>query len=61
MAEGRYASVCSIEEFILKHKNKNTAQKTERDVGLLKKILKTKDEDRKVEDIPAAKLSEFTD
>ncbi|CAH3153647.1 unnamed protein product, partial [Pocillopora meandrina] len=36
------------------HENKNTAQKTERDVRLLERFLKTKDEDRKIEDIPAA-------
>jgi len=35
MAEGRFASVCSVEEFILEQENKNTAQKTERDVRLL--------------------------
>ena len=28
MAEGRFASVYSVEEFILEHENKNTAQKT---------------------------------
>ena len=27
MAEGRFASVCSVEEFILEQENKNTAQK----------------------------------
>ena len=51
--------VCSVEEFILEHENKNTAQKTERDVRLLERFLKTKDEDRKIEDIPAAELNEF--
>ncbi|XP_058969405.2 uncharacterized protein KIAA1958-like [Pocillopora verrucosa] len=56
MAEGRFASVYSFEEFILEHENKNTAQKTER---LLEIFLKTKDEDRKIEDIPAAELNEF--
>ena len=59
MAEGRFASVYSVEEFILEHENKNTAQKTERDVRLLERFLKTKDEDRKIEDIPAAELNEF--
>ena len=59
MAEGRFASVYSVEEFILEHENKNTAQKTERDVRLLEIFLKTKDEDRKIEDIPAAELNEF--
>ena len=41
------------------HENKNTTQKTERDVRLLERFLKTKDEDRKIEDIPAAELNEF--
>lgn len=59
MAEGRFASVYSVEEFILEHENKNTAQKTKRDVRLLERFLKTKDEDRKIEDIPAAELNEF--
>nr|XP_058969405.1 LOW QUALITY PROTEIN: uncharacterized protein KIAA1958-like [Pocillopora verrucosa] len=56
MAEGRFASVYSFEEFILEHENKNTAQKTER---LLERFSKTKDEDRKIEDIPGAELNEF--
>ena len=59
MAEGRFTSVYSVEEFILEHENKNTAQKTERDVRLLERFLKTKDEDRKIEDIPAAELNKF--
>ena len=59
MGEGRFASVYSVEEFILEHKNKNTTQKTERYVRLLERFLKTKDEDRKIEDIPAAELNEF--
>ena len=59
MAEGKFVSVCSVEEVILEQENKNTAQKTERDVRLLERFLKTKDEDRKIEDIPAAELNEF--
>jgi len=59
MAEGRFVSAWSVEEFILEHENKNTAQKTKRDVRLLERFLKTKDEDRKIEDIPAAELNEF--
>ena len=59
MAEGRFASVCSVEEFILEQENKNTAQKTERDVRLLERFLKTKDEDRKIEDIPTVELNEY--
>ena len=57
MAEGRFTSVCSVENFILEHENKNTAQKTERDVRLLERSLKMKDEDRKIEDISAAELN----
>ena len=57
MAEVRFASVCSVEEFILQQENKNTAQKTERDVRLLERFLKTKNEDRKIEDIPAVELN----
>ena len=59
MAEEMFASVCSVEEFILDHENKNTAQNTERDVRLLLRFLKTKDEDRKIEDFPAVELNEF--
>ena len=58
MAEGRFASVCSVEEFILELEKKNTAQKTEGDVRLLGRFLKTKVEDRKVEAISAVELNE---
>ena len=53
MAEGRFASVCSVEEFILEQESRNAAQKTERDVRLFERLLKTKVEDRKMEVIPA--------
>ena len=59
MAEGRFASVCSVEEFILEQENKNTVKKTERDVRLLERFLKTKNEDRKIEDIPVVELKEY--
>ena len=59
MAEGRFASVSSVEEFILEQENKNATQKTERDVRLLERFLKTKDEDRKIEDIPAVEMNEY--
>ena len=52
IVEERFASVCSVEEFNLEQENKNTAQKTERDVRLLERFLKTKNEDRKIEDMP---------
>ena len=48
-----------LKNLFCKRENKNTAQKTERDVRLLERFLKTKDEDRKIEDIPAAELNEF--
>ena len=46
-------SVCSVEKLILEQENRNVAQKTERDVRLLKLLLKIKVEDRKMEVIPA--------
>jgi len=61
MTEGRFASVCSVEEFILEQENKNTPQKTERDVTLLERFLTTKDEDRKIKDISAVELNENID
>ena len=59
MTEGRFASVCSVEEFILEQENRNTAQKTERDVRLLERLLKTKVKDWKMEVIPAVELNEY--
>ena len=58
MAEGRFASVCSVEEFILEE-NRNAPQKTEPDVRLLERILKRKVEERKMEVIPAVELNEY--
>ena len=57
--EGRFASVCSAEEFILEQENRNTTQKTERDVRLLERFWKTKDEDRKMEVFRAVELNEY--
>ena len=54
MAERRFASVCSAEP-----NKKNTAQKTERDVRLLGRLLKMKVEDRKVKAISAVELHEY--
>ena len=59
MAEGRFAFVCSVQEFILEQENRNAAQKTERDARLLERILKTKVVDRKMEVIPAVELNEY--
>ena len=58
MAEGRFNdSVCSAEEFILEHENKKTRQKTFRDVQLLQSFLALKNEERKIEQIPAVELN----
>ena len=59
MAEGRFASVCSVEEFIVLQENKNTVQKTEDDVRMLERFLKPKDEYRKIEDVSVAELNEY--
>ena len=54
-----FASVCSVEEFILEQENKNSAQKNELDAKLLERLLKTKAEDRKMDVIiPAVELNE---
>ena len=58
MAEGRFASVRSVQEFILEQENKNTAQKT-LDLRSLERFLKTKDEDRKIEFFSAVDYSQF--
>ena len=45
MAEGRFDSfVRLIEGFILEQENKNAAQKPERDLRLMGRFLKTKDD-----------------
>ena len=60
MAEGRFNdSVCSAEEFILEHENKKTRQKTFRDVQLLRSFLALKNNERKIEQIPAVELNEL--
>ena len=41
MAEGKFAFVCSVEEFILEQENKNTTQNTELNVRLLKRFFKS--------------------
>jgi len=38
MAEGRFVSVCSVEEFILGQENKNTTQKVNEREDCLKDI-----------------------
>ena len=60
MADERFVSdLCSVEEFISEQENKSTLQKTQRDVRLLESFLKTKDDERKIEDIPAVELNEY--
>ena len=44
---------------MLEQGNKNAAQKTERDVKFLERLLKTKVEDRKMEDILPAEPNEY--
>ena len=54
MAEGKFASVCSVEEFILEHENTPIPLKKLNEMyKLLERFLKRKDETRKTEDIPA--------
>ena len=53
----RFASVCSVEELILEQEM--PLKKTERDVRLLERLLKTKVEDRKMEVTPAIELNEY--
>ena len=59
MAEGRFASVCSVEELILRGRKENYRSKNEQDIRLLGSFLKTMVEDRKVEAISAVELNEY--
>ncbi|XP_028408279.1 uncharacterized protein KIAA1958-like [Dendronephthya gigantea] len=60
MAEKRFVSQsCSAEKFILDQENKSTWQKTRRDVHLLESFLRTKSEERKIEQIPATVLNKY--
>ena len=59
MAEGRFVACDSIDTFIELHENKNTRQKTVRDIKLLETFLQTKDENRKPEEIPARELNQY--
>ena len=59
MAEGRFASVCSVEELILRGRKEKYRSKNEQDIRLLGSFLKTKVEDRKVEAISAVELNEY--
>ena len=48
-----------IEKFIEDQKNKNTLSKTRRDVRLLSEFLNSKNESRRIEEIPPKELNEY--
>jgi len=52
----RFLDVGSVDNFIAEQENKATLQKTQRDVNLLQTLLGTKNELRKVEEIPPLEL-----
>ena len=54
----RFVDVCSVDNFIAEQENK-ALQKTQRDVKLLQTFLGTRNELRKVEEIPALELNEY--
>ena len=49
----------SVKQFIEEQKNKQTLSKTRRDVGLVSEFLKSKQENRKIEEIQPQKLNDF--
>ena len=49
----------SVNQFIEEQKNKPTLSKTRRGVGLLSEFLKSKEENRKIEEIQSGELSDF--
>ena len=51
--------VGSVDNFIAEQENKATLQKTQRDVKLLQTFLETRNELRKVEEIPALESNEY--
>ena len=55
----RFVDVGSVDNFIAEQENKATFQKTQRDVKLLQTFLGTRNELRKVEEIPALELNEY--
>ena len=55
----RFVDVGSVDNFIAEQENKATLQKTQRDVKLLQTFLGTRNELRKVEEIPALELNEY--
>ena len=56
---GRFVDVGSVDNFIAEQENKATLQKTQREVKLLQTFLGTRNELRKVEEIPGLELSEY--
>ena len=57
--KGLWTSPCSVDNFIAEQENKATLQNTQRDVKLLHTLLGTRNELRKVEEIPAVELNEY--
>ena len=57
----RFVDVGSVDNFIVEQENKRQShlQKTRRDVKLLQTLLGTRNERRKVEEIPAVELNEY--
>ena len=55
----RFVEVGSVDNLIAEQENKATLQKTQRDVKLLQTFLGTRNELRKVEEIPALELNEY--
>ena len=48
-----------VDKFIEDQKNKNTLSKTRRDVSLLTEFLSSKNESRRIEEIPSKELNEY--
>ena len=55
----RFVDVGSVDDFIAEQENKATLQNTQRDVKLSQTLLGTRNELRKVEEIPAVELNEY--
>ena len=63
MAEGEIlrfpALQKSVDQFIAEQKNEQTLSETRRDVGLLSEFLKSKQENRKIEELQPQELNDF--
>ena len=59
MREGRFASVCLVEEYIFGTPKQKYRLKSWTRCKIVERFLKMKNEDRKIEDIPAAELNEY--